>query len=369
MQNRAPSSIHLRLGSALLGLLYITAGVSLHAAGAAAPAQAECSSCHGDQAAKLPKSAHAELSCDTCHDSHEKYPHPAEHSQADLHRLPPGPGGRLRQRRARSGAQGRQRGRAGLRPVSRQRPRTAAAQIAGLSQRGSGHLRHVPHRGGGTIPGQRARAGHGARHHPGAPVHGLPRRTQDHQAHQRSLPGERHAYSRHLRELPWGRPAHAQIRPALGPHGELRFLLPRPGRKGRLADGGQLRELPRRAQHSAVVGSRSPPSTPRTCPRPAESAIPAPARGSPSARCTWPRAPPSRQPCNWVRQFYLLLIPVTIGLMLLHNLGDWMRKLLRTALRRAARPARGAAGRRTATANCACCPSSACNTPSWRSLS
>jgi len=32
---------------------------------------------------------------------------------------------------------------------------------------------------------------------------------------------------------------------------------------------------------------------------------------------------------RWVRQLYLLLIPLTIGLMLLHNGGDWMRKLLR----------------------------------------
>ena len=32
---------------------------------------------------------------------------------------------------------------------------------------------------------------------------------------------------------------------------------------------------------------------------------------------------------RWVRQFYLLLIPVTIGLMFLHNGGDWVRKLIR----------------------------------------
>ena len=30
---------------------------------------------------------------------------------------------------------------------------------------------------------------------------------------------------------------------------------------------------------------------------------------------------------RWVRIFYLLLIPLVIGLMLLHNLGDWWRKL------------------------------------------
>jgi cytochrome b subunit of formate dehydrogenase len=32
---------------------------------------------------------------------------------------------------------------------------------------------------------------------------------------------------------------------------------------------------------------------------------------------------------RWVREFYLLLIPVTIGLMLLHQGGDWIRKLIR----------------------------------------
>ena len=34
-------------------------------------------------------------------------------------------------------------------------------------------------------------------------------------------------------------------------------------------------------------------------------------------------------PLRWVRQFYLLVIPLTIGLMLLHNGGDWLRKLFR----------------------------------------
>ena len=35
-----------------------------------------------------------------------------------------------------------------------------------------------------------------------------------------------------------------------------------------------------------------------------------------------------------VRQFYLLVIPLTIGLMLLHNGGDWLRKLIATRLLR-----------------------------------
>jgi cytochrome b subunit of formate dehydrogenase len=36
---------------------------------------------------------------------------------------------------------------------------------------------------------------------------------------------------------------------------------------------------------------------------------------------------------RWVRGFYLTLIPLLIGLMALHNIGDWMRKLFLTRLR------------------------------------
>jgi cytochrome b subunit of formate dehydrogenase len=70
MMNRALSSLGLRLGSAILGLF-----VAAAATGAAAYAE-DCTSCH-DQGAKLAKSAHGSLSCDTCHESHDKYPHPA----------------------------------------------------------------------------------------------------------------------------------------------------------------------------------------------------------------------------------------------------------------------------------------------------
>lgn len=33
---------------------------------------------------------------------------------------------------------------------------------------------------------------------------------------------------------------------------------------------------------------------------------------------------------SWVRRIYLVMIPVVIGWMVLHNLGDWLRKLIRT---------------------------------------
>ena len=35
-------------------------------------------------------------------------------------------------------------------------------------------------------------------------------------------------------------------------------------------------------------------------------------------------------PVRFVREFYLLMIPLTIGLMLLHNGGDWLRKLIKS---------------------------------------
>jgi cytochrome b subunit of formate dehydrogenase len=41
---------------------------------------------------------------------------------------------------------------------------------------------------------------------------------------------------------------------------------------------------------------------------------------------------------RWTRQFYLVLIPLTLGLMLLHNVGDWFRKLLKLRAGRAIRP-------------------------------
>ncbi|HXI42105.1 MAG TPA: cytochrome b/b6 domain-containing protein [Bryobacteraceae bacterium] len=47
---------------------------------------------------------------------------------------------------------------------------------------------------------------------------------------------------------------------------------------------------------------------------------------------------------GWVRRFYLWTIPITIGLMLLHNAGDWARKLYQLRFRRAENAASRAAG-------------------------
>jgi len=70
--NRAFFRFGLGLGSVLLGL-----ALSAHAAApnaSAEAAKAECTTCH-EQGAKLEKSAHTGLTCDTCHESHDQYPH------------------------------------------------------------------------------------------------------------------------------------------------------------------------------------------------------------------------------------------------------------------------------------------------------
>ena len=248
--------------------------------------------------------------------------------------------------RTRPGPQGRQRGRARLRasataaPTNCCPPRSQAFRTAVPDTCGMCHSEVVE-----QYRAQRARPSAGARRHPGAAVHRLPRRTQDHQAHQRSLAGERGAHPRYLRKLPRRCPPDPQVRAALRPPGELRFLLPRPGRQGRVADGGQLRELPRRAQHSAVVRPEVHHQPQEPARRPAASAIRAPARASPSARCTCRRAGRSLPPLRWVREFYLFVIPLTIGLMLLHKGGDWVRKLVRLRFATAPRARPTRAGR------------------------
>jgi cytochrome b subunit of formate dehydrogenase len=66
MKNRAFST-GLRLGSAIVVLLW-AAAANLQAA--------DCASCH-DQGPKLEKSAHTGLPCETCHEKHDEYPHTA----------------------------------------------------------------------------------------------------------------------------------------------------------------------------------------------------------------------------------------------------------------------------------------------------
>src|SRR6516225_1354549 len=69
----ARASLPVPLCTALLSILFGAAGGGLRAADTSA---SQCASCH-EPTQKLANSAHAGLPCETCHDNHENYPHPA----------------------------------------------------------------------------------------------------------------------------------------------------------------------------------------------------------------------------------------------------------------------------------------------------
>ena len=70
---RVPRSTTVR--SVLLGVLLRVAGASLCLAAPGPDKSLDCASCH-EQAQKLAKSAHAGLPCETCHENHNTFPHP-----------------------------------------------------------------------------------------------------------------------------------------------------------------------------------------------------------------------------------------------------------------------------------------------------
>jgi cytochrome b subunit of formate dehydrogenase len=77
---RAPGRAALgAVAGMLLALSAVPAAANLRraeTAGQGGSEKLDCSTCH-DQGQKLKNSAHASISCDTCHPQHEQYPHPA----------------------------------------------------------------------------------------------------------------------------------------------------------------------------------------------------------------------------------------------------------------------------------------------------
>jgi cytochrome b subunit of formate dehydrogenase len=334
---RSPSFIAGRLW--LPGSLFL-----LLAAPAAWPAAGDppldCTTCH-DQGQKLAKGAHAGLPCDTCHESHDKYPHPTNipkpvctacHAdQADDYA---------------SGVHGlaRKSGNEGtpdcsmchgdahqlLSPKS-QAFRTAVPDTCGMCHS------EVVEQYRASVHGQALARG----------ITQAPLCTDCH--------GE-HKIIKHTSEASPVNPAH--IRDTCGNcHGDVlldrKFGLPADrlvsfdsSFHGLAAKAGSQTVancaschgvhniLPSSDQKSTI----NPKNLPKTCGQCH------PGAGTRFA-ITQVHLTGKTEPAalGWVRQFYLLLIPVTIGLMLLHNGGDWVRKLARLRLRRlAVAPAHGA---------------------------
>ena len=324
MLNRALSPTGRRLGSAWIGLL-VGAALANPLAAANAPSAA-CSACH-DQGQKLEKSAHAGLPCDTCHESHEKYPHPAgiakpvcgscHADQAGDYAL--GVHGQARK----AGNEGA--------------PDCALCHGSAhelLAPRSQAFRAAVPDTCGmchSDVAGQYRASVHGQ-----ALARGVT---------QAPLCTDCHGEHRILKHTNQASPVNAaHIRDTCGScHGDVRltrkFGLPSDrlvsfdsSYHGLAAKAGSQTVANCASCHGVhnILPSSDPKSTinsknlPKTCGQCH------PGAGTRFAisqvHVTEGKAEPAAM--RWVRWFYLLVIPVTIGLMLLHNGGDWVRKLI-----------------------------------------
>ena len=336
--NRASASIGIRLGSALILLVLGNAGARLEAADAA---PATCSSCH-DQGQKLEKSAHTGLPCETCHESHEKYPHPAnipkpvcttchEDQAGDYAN---GVHGQAR-KAGNEGAPdcGLCHGSAHeLLPPKSQAFRTGVLDTCGMCHTA------VVDQYKASVHGQALARG----------VTQAPLCTDCH--------GEHKIIKHTSQESPVNA---AQIRNTCGScHDDVKltrkFGLPSDrlvsfdsSFHGLAAKAGSQTVANCASCHGAhyILPSSDPKSTinaknlPKTCGQCH------PGAGTRFAISQIHVTEGQKEPdaLRWVREFYLLVIPVTIGLMLLHNGGDWIRKVIRLRFASQARRQRGAA--------------------------
>jgi cytochrome b subunit of formate dehydrogenase len=325
MVNRARP--RLAFGSALLGVLFAAAGRGVGAANDIAPG---CALCH-EQAQQLLKSVHAGLSCDTCHEGHEKYPHAAGIPKPECTNCHPDQAGDYA-----SGVHGQARstGSAGrpdcgkchgsaheMLPPKSQSFRAAVPDTCGMC-----HF-EIAQQFRASVHGQALARG----------ITQAPLCTDCHDEHKI------------LKHTNAASPVfQGNIRNTCGScHGDVRLT-----RKFRMAADrlvsfdASFHGLAAKAGSQTVANcaschgvhnilpSSDPKSTihannlPKTC---GQCHAGAGTRFAISqVHLTEGRAAPG---VRWVRRFYLWLIPVTLGLMLIHNAGDWIRKLLRARFR------------------------------------
>jgi cytochrome b subunit of formate dehydrogenase len=330
--NRAIPSLSMSLGSALLGFLLFGGAGRLHAA-PSAPA-AECKTCH-DQGQKLEKSAHTGLTCDTCHESHDKVPHPAnipkpECTSCHTDQAAAYAGGAhgLARKAGNEGAPdcGLCHGSAHeLLPPKSQEFRTAVPETCGMC--------HT------EAAGQYKASVHGqalARGIAQAPLctdchgeHQIIKHTSQaspvNASHIRETCGSCHGDVRLTRKF--GMPSDRLVSFDSSFHG----LAAKAGSQT-VANCASCHGVHNILASSDAKSTVNPKNLPKTCGKCHEGA------GSRFAISQIHVAEGRSEPAalRWVREFYLLIIPVTIGLMLLHQGGDWIRKLLRLRFQRRA---------------------------------
>lgn len=316
------------LGSVLFCLLFWAGSSALRAQTAA---DTNCTSCH-DQGQKLAKSAHAALGCTTCHENHEKYPHPpgvAKPACTGCHESQAGDYER--------GVHGQavKKGNAGapdcavchgsaheLLPPKSVDFRSKVPETCGMCHT------EVVEQFKGSVHGQALARG----------VAQAPLCTDCHGEH--SILSHKNAAS----------PVNAgNIRETCGScHGDVRlsrkFGLPSDrlvsfdaSFHGLAAKSGSQTVANCASCHGVhnILASSDPKSMinaknlPATC-----------GRCHPGAGQRFRIGPvhvneagTDSPALQWVRQFYLLMIPLVVGLMLMHNGGDWLRKVIRLRCR------------------------------------
>lgn len=323
---------HLPPGVALLGLFMGAMG-ALPVTAAQKPA--ECVSCH-EQGKKLDKSAHAGLTCDTCHESHEKYPHQANIQKPQCVTCHQDQAGAYA-----NGVHGqaRKNGNEGapdcgmchgsahelLAPKS-QAFRMAVPDTCGLCHtevveqfRASVHGKALAQ---GITQAPLCTDCHGE--------HDILKHTNEaspvNQAHIRETCGSCHGDVRLTRKF--GLPSDRLISFDSSFHG----LAAKSGSQtvANCASCHGVHNILPSSEAKSTVNAKNLPATCGKC---------HPGAGERFAigpiHVMQGRTEPAG--VKWVREFYLLVIPVTLGLMLLHNAGDWIRKLRRARFSAASR--------------------------------
>ena len=313
-------------------VFFVTGVEKLYAEEPAIP----CAACH-EQARKLEKSAHAGIPCETCHENHEKYPHPANIPKpvcTGCH------AGEAEEYASSVHGQALKAGQEGipdcglchgsahelLAPKS-QAFRTAVPETCGLCH--------------GEVARQFRNSVHGK-----ALARGITQAPLCTDCH-----GEHHILKHTDAYSPVNQ---AHIRDTCGScHGDVRltrkFGLPS---DRLLSFDSSFHGLAAKAGSQSVANCASchgvhnilPSSDPQSTINPKHLAKTCgqchPGAGARFAisqvHVVEGRSEPA--PIRWVRRFYWVLIPVTLGLMLLHNAGDWIRKLIRLRFRRNASP-------------------------------
>ncbi|HXM39926.1 MAG TPA: cytochrome b/b6 domain-containing protein [Bryobacteraceae bacterium] len=314
------------------GICAAAAGVMLCTAALAPPVRAAdnsaCTACHDDQGAKLEKSAHAAVACASCHLKHDEYPHPAnvpkpvcsqchQSQQADYDRGVHGQATRSGNGAAPDCGVCHGAAHEMLRPKSAQF-RSKVPETCGMCHS------EVADQFRTSVHGQALAKG----------ITQAPICTDCHGEHSILAPSDKAStvYAGNIRDTcgschgnvqlsrRFGLPADRVVSFDASFHG----LAAKEGNEtvaNCASCHGVHNILPSADPRSKV----NPKNLAATCGKCHQGAGKRFAISQVHVAEGRKEAPAMR----WVRQFYLLTIPLTIGLMLLHNGGDWLRKLLR----------------------------------------